>query len=333
MRDIWLTYIILGGIGSSLACTGMISNAKQENRYDQSAGYTEVVRNDSRTKTQPSHSSTPLYDSGSRVVPSERCRSVDGGSGRFDYCGPHMTSPKEFFLGDLAVRHFVASQNPKGRAVLYFHGFPGPVVEFPGPSLDEPFSEFLLPMGYDLLCFRYSGLGQSRGDVNFVQTVEDGLAVERYALEQGYSEISHIGYSWGASVSSIAWSEIPHQKRGILVYLAPWVYYPDHSGIEKVAAGMKTMLPMTLGGYPLSDMIYDVDMVARRLALSERLTTLKSNPRFVVQGENDEVVPAALGRRFADELEAELIMLPENHSFGDRVRLSKAVQRVFENFQ
>ncbi len=112
----------------------------------------------------------------------------------------------------LSAALFETTQIPKG-TVVHFHG------NFGNVSCHYIGSQFLTNYGFDVLVFDYEGYGVSEGKPSPKNTVNDGLAVIRYAqanLRSQAKGVVVLGQSLGAAVATVAVAKEPLVKAAVL---------------------------------------------------------------------------------------------------------------------
>lgn len=108
----------------------------------------------------------------------------------------------------LSAIEFKTDQTPKG-TVVHFHG------NFANVSNHFPQSQFLVRYGYDVICFDYQGYGASEGKPTPKRTVEDGVAVVRYAhahARDANGNVVIFGQSLGGAVGIVVAAREPLVK-------------------------------------------------------------------------------------------------------------------------
>ena len=70
-------------------------------------------------------------------------------------------------------------------------------------------------------------------------SLADGMMVLDWVLEQGYKNVSILGYSWGAQVAFPAFISLPDEIRGKLVLMSPATFIPENSSLEQLVKEAK----------------------------------------------------------------------------------------------
>jgi fermentation-respiration switch protein FrsA (DUF1100 family) len=173
---------------------------------------------------------------------------------------------------------FKTDQPPKG-TVVHFHG------NFANVSNHFPQSQFLVRYGYDVICFDYQGYGASEGKPTPKRTVEDGVAVVRYAHEHARDKNGNVvifGQSLGGAVGIVVAAREPLVK-AMLVESSFTSYRAIARDVLRRSWMTWILQPIT---YVFLGSTYDpVKYIAK----------ISPRPVLIIHGTADTVVPFRMG--------------------------------------
>lgn len=208
-------------------------------------------------------------------------------------------------------------------AFIFLHGFPGRF------SKNEDLAVHLVAsLKVDCYLPHYSGISSSPGEFLFTRSIEETKAFIETLLSSGeYQRINLIAHSWGAFVA-IALLESSVLKLHKIVLLAPLTFVPP---LESLEGDLRTFIETQVAiGRPASLKTLLEDLKKLR----DLARTTVEEPQFsnwpetlVVQGNADDVTPAALNRKyFAGAAEnVRFIEVTDSHWLTNRSSLSAHV--------
>ncbi|MCG3205273.1 MAG: hypothetical protein KCHDKBKB_01992 [Elusimicrobia bacterium] len=175
----------------------------------------------------------------------------------------------------LSVILFQTNTPPKG-TIIHCHG------NFGNVSCHYMASQFLTEYGFDVLVFDYQGYGGSQGKPTPLRTIEDGIAVVRYAqdnLRDPQTGVGLFGQSLGAAVAAVVAAKEPLVKAVVL-----------EAGFYSYRSMARATLKKSVLTWPLYPFFplflgstYDP---WRYVAL------ISPRPVFFIHGKEDKIVPA-----------------------------------------
>ena len=156
--------------------------------------------------------------------------------------------------------------------VVYCHGNAANL------TLHARYAEWLTKKGFAVLLFDYRGYGKSAGSPTRDGTVADAIAAIDYALARDPNRTLVFGHSLGGAIAIVASAQRP-QVRAVVAEST----FPSYRAIAASAApalGALVPLFVSAGQDPV-----------------DHLAALQPRPLFVIHGEDDHIVPVALGRQ------------------------------------
>ncbi len=248
-----------------------------------------------------------------------------------------MIEQHVLYLGEIFVMRFssaVRKATQPQQALIYFHGFPGPVPGNPNKPLDHQLAEAVSELGIDVIAPYYRGILQSRGKYHFSGTLEDGRDVLAWTLAQGYDSVSILGYSWGAQVGIPAFLSMPKDLRSKLILMSPAIFIPEGETLEGIVKGWRDSLPWLLEHVSDAEIVTDLLSILERNPMDKISKELDPHNLHIVQALDDEVIPQKATDSFASLLNspsATYVKMAGGHSFIDRVSLQKEIRNIFTN--
>lgn len=173
------------------------------------------------------------------------------------------------------------------RALLYFHGFPGPYTTSSASELrvaDQLFPE-IFPH-FDFYYPLYSR--KAAGTFSFEQTIDDGRKAFRFLRSrQSYRSVTLVGQSWGA-VIALALARDASFERVILI--TPFVALPTGASALKTAQHYSAKHPDLLAPERVPEIVAQIERLAKDQSPAEALAKLRSE-KIVFAASADEVIP------------------------------------------
>jgi dipeptidyl aminopeptidase/acylaminoacyl peptidase len=227
--------------------------------------------------------------------------------------------------------------------VILLHGHPGTSVAPPLGARNNVL-ELAHPLqraGFNVLAINYRGAWGSGGSYSLLNRMEDVNAAVTFAKTSGAqrfgvdsARLSLVGHSAGGFNALAAGIHDP--TIACVVSIAPANY-----GAERVARIQHGPVPVTvnepvvgLAGYTTRDYRNEIVANQARLNLTSRMSAFKNRPLLIVQGKQDETVPAdevapySEGGRVAGASPFDHIHLDANHNYtlpGNRKELASVV--------
>jgi uncharacterized protein len=188
----------------------------------------------------------------------------------------------------------VRSDEPAVATVLALPGNAG------DRSLRLPLARGLAARGHDVLLIEYRGYGGNPGRPSEEGLHRDADAARAALLEDGIAEdrLVVLGESVGTGVAA---GLVARHRPAAVVLRSP---FPDLADVASTHYGF----------LPVRRLLWD------RYPIVEQLRDLEDLPVLVVAGGADTIVPTALSREVAEELDAELVEL-EGVDHNDRALL------------
>jgi fermentation-respiration switch protein FrsA (DUF1100 family) len=145
-------------------------------------------------------------------------------------------------------------------------------------TLHARYTEWMPKKGYAVLVFDYRGYGQSAGSPTRDGTVADALAAIDYALARDPNRTIVFGHSLGGAIAIVASA----QRKAVRAVVAESTFPSYRAVAAATAPTFSALVPLFVseGQDPIT-----------------YLPTLKERPLLVIHGEDDHIVPVALGRQ------------------------------------
>lgn len=173
--------------------------------------------------------------------------------------------------------YFKTAQNPKG-TVVHLHGNYGNVSNhFTG-------SCFLIRYGYDVYIFDYEGFGGSEGSPNPKNTVQDGKAMIRYAIEHkrdNQKGVFLFGQSLGGAIAAVVAAE----EKSVLAVVLEASFSSYRSMSRHVLKSHVWLWPL----YPIAPFF-----ISTKLDPIKYVPRISPRPVLFIHGNADGVVPVAM---------------------------------------
>ncbi|MBI4397129.1 MAG: alpha/beta hydrolase [Elusimicrobia bacterium] len=208
---------------------------------------------------------------------------------------------------------FTAADEPAG-TVVHFHGN--------GANLSNhfPLAYFLVPRGFDLLCFDYQGYGASAGRPSPRNTVEDGLASVRWAQAHqrpGSRGVVVFGQSLGAAVACVVAAREPAVKAAVL-----------EAGFTSYRAITGTVMGRSILLWPLRP-FFPLLFVRHAWDPQDYIALISPRPVFIIHGTADRIIPVKMAHRlFARAKDPRKLRLIEG---GDHLQYRRAAGGTYED--
>lgn len=224
--------------------------------------------------------------------------------------------------------------DPTDNIAVLCHGF----LSSKNSTTNKVLTPLLVDQGLGTFRFDFFGHGESPGpfeEVTVSLAVQQALAALDLVASMGYVRIGLVGSSFGGLVAILAgakWARPPSAgnpgttppRRGLacLALKCPVVDFPEELHLQLGQQGMaewKTTdtIPNPSGGPSRLNLAYAFYEDAARNVAYDAASTVAA-PTLIVQGEQDELVPAHQSKRLFDELKTKksLRLLPgADHQF------------------
>ncbi len=208
---------------------------------------------------------------------------------------------------------------------IIFHGFPG-------EEKNEDIAQLVSgELGHLVILPHHIGLGKSVGQFSFYTSVREGIDFLKSAQNEiSPLEINVIGHSWGGLIAINAFNEISRERRGKLVLIAPFSYFPDDNTLRSIIGQFVADYPSIFENYPINHVLKDIRMIESKYAprrIIEELEVSSADLSFV-QGTYDETIPLETTRELRSIFseKSKLIELDDDHKFtGDREQIGRVV--------
>ncbi|MCC5816721.1 MAG: alpha/beta fold hydrolase [Leptospira sp.] len=181
-----------------------------------------------------------------------------------------------FFPSENTLKSSLSSKptdkNKKSHGIiLYFHGNAGSLASW------GYIAEDFLPLGWDVLVTDYRSYGKSEGSPDEVKLHSDAAELYEYLKKRfPEQEILPYGRSIGTGIAAKLARDMNTPR---LILETPYTSFPD------LARVYYNFLPTFIMGYRLETLDYVKNFSGKTL---------------VLHGDRDEIIPVAMGRKFAD---------------------------------
>lgn len=212
---------------------------------------------------------------------------------------------------------FKANGTPKG-TVVHCHG------NFGNVSSHYMGSQYLTAYGFDVIVFDYQGYGGSQGRPSPKRTIEDGIAMVRYAqanLREPSTGVVVLGQSLGGAVASVVAAKERLVKAVVLE--APFYSY------SSIARDVLRRSFITWPLYPIYPLL-----LGRTYNPSKWVEKISPTPVLFIHGNKDTVVPSWMSEKLyarANEPKRLWIIDGANH-LECRYRKGKEYEEAIANF-
>lgn len=173
--------------------------------------------------------------------------------------------------GPLLHGWWLAPHGKHRGTVVYCHGNAANL------TLHARYAEWMSKKGLAVLVFDYRGYGKSEGSPTRDGTVADALAAVDYALARDPNRTIVFGHSLGGAIAIVAAAQRPAVRAVVAESTFP--SYRTIAAATAPAFGALVPLFISEGQDPIT-----------------YLPALKARPLLVIHGEDDHIVPVALGR-------------------------------------
>lgn len=232
-------------------------------------------------------------------------------------------------------QHFAINGEQRG-AVLYLHGFPGPVPESPNPldQIESVLTKVSTSNQFDFFSFRYPGLADNPGDLTFPSTLACAEEIYQKMLDRGYQVINIVGHSWGGFNALCLRATFDRLVPGKLLLLAPFVQisYASDCDIAVGAFSLKQALPITLANYEEPQMVKDLLAIRDKYSPEVIFGKTDSTNTRVVLAAYDDNVPTNVCAPIFINKEINPIILSTDHNFSETKLLYEVLSNAFTDF-
>lgn len=197
-------------------------------------------------------------------------------------------SSRSYFWENCFVTEHTPTTSLRGVFVL-FHGFPAWVTK------NYDVGELLALLGYKVYIPHHEGLGQSKGEFQFLKNIEKTSELLRLIQQDHPSlPLSVVGHSWGGYLALRHIEAISGQ----LILLAPLARFPKDERRSALINGLYTKNKTDLPTYDLTRLENEFLLLEEQLELSLK-KNLAATPRcLLLYGNQDEVIPPDLIKDF-----------------------------------
>ena len=182
-------------------------------------------------------------------------------------------------------------------------------------TLHARYAEWMSKKGFAVLVFDYRGYGKSEGSATRDGTVADALAAIDYALARDPKRTIVFGHSLGGAIAIVA-----SARREAVRAVVAESTFPSYRAIAAATApafGALVPLFISAGQDPI-----------------DYLAALKNRPLLVIHGEDDHIVPVALGRQLYEAANEpkELWVVPGARHFTPWLHIPKEFETRVDAF-
>ena len=246
-----------------------------------------------------------------------------------------MHQREELYLGDIFIQHLTSEVKQIDReknALIYFHGFPGPVPGNPNKPIANLLREATSDLDIDVIAPFYRGISESKGKYQFSGSLADGMMVLDWVLEQGYKNVSILGYSWGAQVAFPAFISLPDEIRGKLVLMSPATFIPENSSLEQLVKEWRDFTPWLLEHTTDEEIIADIATIIKTNPMNEIAKKLNPADIHIIQAPDDDTIPQKITDYFVSLLSGaptSYRKIHGGHEFINRDLLKQSIREIF----
>ena len=229
---------------------------------------------------------------------------------------------------EIPVIHF---KNRASSLLIMSHGI---TTEKTEEGIYTQFAETVLPPEFDAVSFDFRGHGQSRMsslEMTVAGEILDLMAIFKWAKNQDYRAICHLGTSFGASITLLAlsaydltfltsvvfWNPVVNYRNTFINAKVEWAQeFFDQKEIDELAYRSFTKIPET-------DFAISPQLTQEFLLMRPEATPWPAKiPLLILHGDHDTLVPFddAVGYVEANRPQADLIRLHGvDHGFDDKI--------------
>ncbi len=181
-------------------------------------------------------------------------------------------------------------------AFLFLHGFPAESInidknEKTQKNQDIAF-EFYNTFSIDTFVPHYTGLGNSRGDFSFTQSILDSIEISKDLLRRGYENIYLVGHSWGALVSLNIYRELKKNIKA-MVLISPFNYLPPEDELREILNYVTDEVPYIFNNKGIDDYLDELKIVKENFNPRKIAQLINfDSPTYIFQAREDLEVPA-----------------------------------------
>ncbi|MGK0202237.1 MAG: fermentation-respiration switch protein FrsA (DUF1100 family) [Planctomycetota bacterium] len=193
--------------------------------------------------------------------------------------------------------------------VVYCHGNAANL------TLHARYAEWMPKQGFAVLVFDYRGYGKSEGSPTRDGTIADALAAVDYALARDPNRTIVFGHSLGGAIAIVAGA----QRQAVRAVVAESTF-PSYRAIAAASApALDILVPLFVseGQDPIT-----------------YLPVLTPRPLLVIHGEDDHIVPVALGKKLFEAASEpkQLWIVPGSRHFTPWLHVPEEFERRVDAF-
>lgn len=209
-------------------------------------------------------------------------------------------------------------KKPKG-IFIAIHGFPS------WSSKNYDIAEYFCLMGYEVFVPHHKGLGLSKGDFSFKNSIADiKKLIRSIKNEKPELKISILGHSWGGFVSLHLNQYIEEH----LILLAPLLEIPHSSEMNLFLDYFLVTHPNESKAYNKQSLKKEFGELKKQFNIDVFLKNLSGRKVLLLHGTEDDLIPISHSTKFAkkisNSIDVDYVEMNEDH------RLSKNRNLVFE---
>jgi esterase/lipase len=230
---------------------------------------------------------------------------------------------EEFKIGPLKI---LKSQTDHRKALLYFHGFPGPYEALPPGEfrIVDALRDDIVK-AYDFYYPLYS-LKEERA-FNFEETIADGMTALEFVLQnKAYDSIVLVGQSWGAIIAMAVSRQFQFEK---ILLITPFLALPTGEAAVQLFNHYSARYPRLLPQTEKARFQQQIENISNLHNPQDALQATRTEI-FIFASENDEVISLKKIREAVGEKsDVYIFVLPgQTHKVEDRGALQTLVRGI-----
>lgn len=199
------------------------------------------------------------------------------------------------YFENLYYEQFLSHSESK-EAVIFIHGYPGTREDKNRDlvDLDAPYDRYLL---------HHLGLGKSRGQFSFQESVASCRRFTKYIQKKGYSKVHLIGHSWGGFVA-LAMLDLALDLASKIILISPFLKIPAERELSLLVSEVYKDGGEYIGHMKEIDVHQDLCELAKTHNFEhfKNFLTSHSIDLKIIQALNDAETPVEIAREFVDGL-------------------------------